>query len=366
MIPKKVFIICGEASGDLHASNLILAWKKHSNDYAFEAWGGDRLMEANVTIKKHIKDLSFMGFWEVFVNLRTILKNFSLCKKHILDFKPDAIILVDFPGFNLRMARWAKENNIKVLYYVSPQIWAWKKGRIKQIKAYVDHMFCILPFEQDFYKQFNFKVNYEGHPLLDEVDKFRHRNAPETQEKKIIALLPGSRMQEVKRKLPLMLEAALHFEEYQILVACSSQIDPKFFEMFSHERVEFIQSNTYNVLNTSSLALVTSGTATLETALFHVPQVVCYRSSPISYWIARKLVKVKYISLVNLILNRSLVTELIQGDCTVDNMVNELKLIEIGSPKRAEVLAGYTSLTELLGKEGASERVARKMIETFA
>lgn len=366
MIQKRIFILCGEASGDLHAANLVKAWKKTSSDFTFKGWGGDRLQSQGVEILKPIKELSFMGFWEVIKNIKTILKNFKTCKQQLLEFKPEAIVLVDFPGFNLRIAQWAKNNGIKVIYYISPQIWAWKKGRIKKIKRYVDHMFCILPFEPEFYSQFNYPVVYEGHPLLDEIESFSHVSAEKSKsETPIIAILPGSRLQEVQRKLPIMLRAALKLEGYSIVVACSNQVDPDFYRLFENPKVDFVFNNTYSVLKSANLALVTSGTATLETALFDVPQVVCYKSSPISIFIAKLLVNIEYISLVNLILNRPLLTELIQEKCNEERMYQELLLLVEGQPKREEILKGYSELRGLLGNSGASERIAQKMIETF-
>jgi lipid-A-disaccharide synthase len=366
MEPKRVFIICGEASGDLHAANLVTQWRAQNNDFEFCAWGGNKLEALGVPILKDIKTLSFMGFLEVIMNLRTILRNIKLCKQQITEFRADAVVLVDFPGFNLRIAKWAKANHIKVIYYISPQIWAWKEGRVKKIKECVDHMFCILPFESEFYAKHGMLVHYEGHPLLDEIVNFRSQNRTPLQfDKPVLAILPGSRMQEVKRKLPVMLAAAQHFPEYQIVVACSSQIDLEFFEKFQDESIAFIYHKTYDILNISELALVTSGTATLETALFEVPQVVCYKSSNFSYQIAKRLIKVKYISLVNLIMNQALVCELIQEECNESRMAFELNALKRGDMGREKVASGYKALISALGNSGASKRIASKMIETF-
>ncbi len=366
MSDKKIFIICGEASGDLHAANLVRSLKAISPNLQVRGWGGDRLIAENIQVLKHIRELSFMGFLEVFLNIVTILKNFRTCKAHISTFNPEVLILVDFPGFNLRMAEWAKKKGIKVIYYISPQLWAWKQGRIKKIRAYVDELYCILPFEKAFYEKFNVSVKYYGHPLLDEILNFKTlRNEPLLHEKPILALLPGSRMQEVKRKLPIMLEAAKSFPEYEVMVACSSQIPEAFYHSFNASNVRFLFGKTYDILNVASIAYVTSGTATLETALFNVPQVVCYKSSGLSFWIAKRVVKINYISLVNLMLDRKLVEELIQGDCTSEKLVSSMKKLVVNSGTRNQIIAGYGELLNLLGGEGASDRIAESMHETF-
>ncbi len=361
---KKVFIIAGEASGDLHASNLVKEMLLFNSKYTFSGWGGDRMIEEGVNIKKHLSDLAFMGFIEVLLNLRKIVNNLKICKEQILNFNPDFIILVDYPGFNLRIAKWAKKNGIKVIYYVSPQIWAWKQSRVYQIKENVSKMFCILPFEKDFYNRFNVSVEYLGHPLLDEVNAFNDTNKVLC-DKPILAVLPGSRKQEIERKLPVMLDAASKFDSYEIIVACAPNLEPSFYKKFESTNVKFVKNQTYELLNSAAIAIVTSGTATLETALFRVPQVVCYKSASISYWIARALVKIKYISLVNLILNKEAVRELIQFDCTADNIVAELELIKIGGKNREKVLSSYDELIHLLGDNGASKRIAEKIWSEF-
>ena len=366
MAKKRVFIICGEASGDLHAANLVKEWKLQDSNTEFKAWGGDRLLGEQVEVKKHIRELSFMGFVEVVKHLFTIYKNFRECKKFLTTYRPDALILVDFPGFNLRMARWAKEHGMKVIYYISPQLWAWKQGRIKQVKKYVDHMYCILPFETAFYQKFNYTVKYFGHPLLDEVHRFRMENAPlDLGEKPVMALLPGSREQEIRRKLPIMLAAARSFPEYQVVVACSNQISEDLYNEFDLRDVRLIFGQTYGVLQAAKIAAVTSGTATLETALFQVPQVVCYRSNGLSYWIAKQVVKIRYISLVNLILNDRLVVELIQHECTHERIQAELEKIISDESYRNSMISGYKRLTWELGNHGASRRIAQSMLETF-
>ena len=362
---KRVFIIAGEASGDLHAANLVHALKKQEPTIDVCGWGGDRMQAEGVLIQKHMRELAFMGFYEVIKNIRTILKNFKICKQQILDYKPDALILVDYPGFNLRMADWANKQGIKVLYYVSPQIWAWKQSRVHAIKRTVDRVYCILPFEKDFYSRFNVEVSYVGHPLLDEIKLHFAKNSEEatTQVKPILAILPGSRKQEIERKLPLMLEAALAFPDFDIQVACAPNLDDKMYDKYRRANVQFVKGKTYHLLQKANLAIVTSGTATLETALFKVPQVVCYKSSPASYWIARMLVKIKYISLVNLILDKAAVKELIQNDCTSENIIAELRKLEEGQTERTQLLNDYESLIHLLGDSGASERAAAEMLQ---
>lgn len=367
MSSKKIFILSGEASGDLHAANLVREMNLLDESLTIAGWGGDRLKAEGVEIKKHIRELAFMGFQEVILNIRTILRNFKICKSQILEFQPDVLILVDYPGFNLRIAEWAKTNNIRVFYYISPQIWAWKQSRVFKIKASVEKMYCILPFEKAFYDKFGVEVTYLGHPLLDETNRYKvSENASlQTDENPILAILAGSRKQEIERKLPVMLEAATHFKNYRILVACAPNLDKSYYEKYKIGGVEFVQGLTYSVLNHASIAIVTSGTATLETALFNVPQVVCYKSSSVSYWIARMLVKIKYISLVNLILNKNAVSELIQGECIVENIVKELKLIEEGQIGREAMLQNYSELVHLLGDNGASHRVALNMLENL-
>ena len=363
----KVFIIAGEVSGDLHGANLIKEINALSRNIEFIGWGGDRMEKEGMAILKHVRTLSFMGFLEVLLNLKTIIRNIKDCKNQIIASQPAALILIDFPGFNLRIAKWAKKHNIPVIYYISPQIWAWKESRIKAIRRDVSKMYCILPFEQQFYAKFNVDVSYLGHPLLDEITEFRLCESPKiiVSSKPILALLPGSRLQEVKRKLPLMIEASRSFPHYQVVVACSINVNEAYYRLYADDTVQLIFGKTYEILNQSSIALVTSGTATLETALFNVPQVVCYKSSPLSFAIAKLLVKIKYISLANLIMNKEVVSELIQGNCTVDNMVQQLRLIEVDQPKRLEILLDYQNLATLLGQNGASNRVAEDILETF-
>lgn len=359
---KKIFVISGEASGDLHAANLIHEMKAINSNIQFVGWGGDRMNQEGVHIKKHISELAFMGFKEVLLNLKTIFQNFKLCKNQILEFKPDFVILVDYPGFNLRIAKWAKKEGIPVVYYISPQIWAWKQSRVYQIKKNVTRMYTILPFEPDFYRKFGVEVEYCGHPLLDEINRFNQSsNNKLSSEKPILAILPGSRKQEIERKLPIMLETAKHFPEFETIVACAPNLSMNYYNRYASRNVRFVQNETYKLLNSADFAIVTSGTATLETALFRVPQVVCYKSSKLSYIIARMLVKIKYISLVNLILNREVVCELIQSNCNTERIVSELKSLEFDTVKRDKMLEDYNQLITLLGENGSSKRVAEKI-----
>lgn len=359
-----VYIVCGEASGDLHAANLVAAWKTINPNINFKAWGGDRLQAQGVQLEQHIRAMSFMGFLEVLQNLGTIRRQFKQLQKSLLAQKPDLLILVDYPGFNLRMAKWAQAHGIKVLYYISPTVWAWKQNRVYTIQKYVAKMYCILPFEPAFYARFGIEVSYFGHPLQDEIDRYRHAaETPLSFEKPILALLPGSRRQELAKKLPLMLAAAAKFKDtHQIVVACAHSIPKDVYQSYCvHVDVFLSEAHTYDLLSKAELALVTSGTATLETALFSVPQVVCYKGSALSIWLARKLVKIKYISLVNLILDKSAVPELIQQDCTIENMQNALQGILPGQKQREEQLANYAQLQGLLKQSGVSERNAHSM-----
>lgn len=363
---KKVYIISGESSGDLHASNLVKGLNKISANLEFRAWGGVRLKNEGVYIDKDINDISFMGFVEVLLNIRVILKNLRQCKQNLVDFKPDLLILVDYPGFNLRIAKWAKNQNIPVFYYISPQIWAWKKSRIYKIKKYISRMYCILPFEKDFYANLGLSVSYFGHPLLDEIRLFNDvSNEVVLSDKKIIALLPGSRKQEIERKLPIMIESCSTYPEYSCFVACASNLDISFYDKYKAENIVFVQNATYSLLQKADLAIVASGTATLETALFKVPQIVCYKTSKISYYIAKVLVKIKYISLVNLILNKKAVVELIQDECNTTNIVKELNKIISDKDERDRIQSCYNELIYLLKEEGASERIAHDMLKWF-
>ena len=328
----KYYIIAGEASGDLHAANLMKALLAKDPQANFRFWGGDRMQAVGGTLVKHYKDLAFMGFLEVLLNLRTILRNISFCKKDISEFKPDILIFVDYPGFNMRIAKWAKQQGIPTHYYISPQIWAWKENRIKAIKRDVDAMYVILPFEKDFYeKKHQYRVHFVGHPLLDaiaqrqEVDEAIFKAENGLDHRPIIALLPGSRKQEIAKMLKIMLSIVDDYHQYQFVIAGAPSIDYDFYQRFiKEENVHFVSGKTYDLLSIAYAALVTSGTATLETALLNIPEVVCYKGNWISYHIAKRIIKLKYISLVNLIMDKPVVTELIQGDLTKKNLKIEL------------------------------------------
>ena len=361
----KYYIIAGEASGDLHGSNLIKELKKTDPQADIRCWGGDKMEQAGATLVKHYRDLAFMGFVEVIKNLPAILKNFSFCKKDIAAYNPDAVILIDYPGFNLRMAKWTKENHFKTIFYISPQIWAWKENRVKAIKKYVDKMLVILPFEKEFYKKWEYPVTYVGHPLEDVVENFMSLHPEIKKEPNTIALLPGSRKQEIKTKLPIMLEASKNFPEYTFIVAKAPGMDESFYEEFLQEykNVQTASDNTYAVLMRSSAALVTSGTATLETALFGVPEIVCYKGSAISYEIAKRLIKLKFISLVNLIMDKEVVKELIQNELNKENITLHLKELLNDSQKKIQIQKDYTHLKEILSKGGnASHNAAEEII----
>lgn len=363
----KYYVIAGEASGDLHASNLVRAIKKNDPQAEFRAWGGDLLKEQGATLVRHYRDLAFMGFVEVLMHLRTILNNISFCKEDIAQWKPDAVILVDYPGFNLRIAPAVKEMGIPVFYYISPQVWAWKQSRVHKIKASVDKMFCILPFEKDFYQRFDFASDFVGHPLLDAIANWSAPSSLKDDGRKIIALLPGSRKQEIRTMLPVMLRCAKQFPNYRFVIAgAPSQPESFYKEWMAEHPAEIVFGETYALLKRSYAALVTSGTATLETALFNVPEVVCYKGSAISYQIAKRLVKVKYISLVNLVMDREVVKELIQNEMTAANMAEELRKITEDPARRQRLLDDYKELHHRLGDSGASEKTARLISEYLA
>lgn len=368
---KKIYIIAGEASGDLHGSNLMKELVKVSDDELnFRFWGGDKMAEIGGEPVKHIRDLAFMGFIEVVMNLRTILGNISQCKKDILQFKPDVLVLIDYPGFNLRIAEWAKEQGIKVSYYISPQVWAWKESRVKKIKRAVDQLFVILPFEKAFFAKHGIEAEYVGHPLLDAIEQYKSLETDAVKyivntDRPIIAVLPGSRKQEVSVKLPIMLEALKSFDDYQVVVAGAPSLEESFYRPYLDANVMLVHNATYELLSKAELAVVTSGTATLETALFGVPEVVCYKGSSISYHIAKRLVKIKFISLVNLILDREAVKELIQDECRADRIREELTALLPGKSGREVLKKDYAELSEMLGGGGASKKVAQSLLKTI-
>lgn len=364
----KYYIIAGEASGDLHASNLMKELSKLDEEAEFRCWGGDRMEERGGTLVKHYRELAFMGFTEVIINLRTILKNISYCKKDISRYNPDVVILVDYPGFNFRIAEFTHSKNIKTFYYISPQIWAWKQSRVHKVKKWVDHMFVILPFEKSFYNKFNVEVDFVGHPLLDAIEEkekislkeFNRKN--NLNDKQIIALLPGSRKQEISRMLPIMLSLKENYPEYQFVIAGAPSQDKGFYEQFVKKSgVHVVFKQTYDLLQNARAAVVTSGTATLEAGLFEVPQVVCYKGGKISYYIARVLVKVDFISLVNLVMKKEVVTELIQNDLNAKQLKKELDKLLYSEEHRNFIKEAYKELKIKLGGKGASKKAASLM-----
>ncbi|MBC8112342.1 MAG: lipid-A-disaccharide synthase [Verrucomicrobia bacterium] len=367
----KYYVIAGEKSGDLHAANLLAALKNHDSAAQFRGFGGDDMQAQGMTIVKHYRELAFMGFLEVIKNLRTIFKNIAFCKQDILDFKPDVVILVDYPGFNLRIAAFTKKENIPVFYYISPKVWAWNTKRAWKIKANVDRMFVIFPFEVPFYEQFGYKVDFVGNPLFDAIAKFTPQtdflaNNQLSVSQKIIAILPGSRRQELEKNLPEMLSVYENFSDYQFVIAGIDQFSIDFYRQFfpkntANLKIKIIFNQTYDLLVHAEAALVTSGTATLETALLGIPQVVCYKMSGFTYAIAKNLVKVPYISLVNLVAQKEVVKELIQNDLNSNNLTTELRKIIVGGEKRAIQLQQYQLLKDSLGTAGASETTAKLM-----
>ncbi len=366
----KYYIIAGEASGDLHASNLIRELKILDSQASFRCWGGDFMQKEGAVIVRHIRDLAFMGFLEVAVHLPEILGNLKFCKQDILQFNPDVLILVDYPGFNLRIARFAASKGIRVFYYISPQLWAWKSSRVKTIRESVEQLFVILPFEQEFYHQHGVDTNFPGHPLLDVIHegmKLKTRKSfiqdNGLEDKPLIALLPGSRKMEVKNMLSVMLQVIPSFPGYQFVIAAAPSLQKEFYgSLIQNARVGIVFGQTYDLLGSSVAALVTSGTATLETALMNVPQLVCYKGNPLSYAIARRIVKVDFISLVNLIAGRGIVRELIQKEFNAGTLIAELKLI-LQPERQKDILEGYSEVKKMLGGKGASGRAASEMIQ---
>ena len=367
----KYYIIAGEASGDLHGSNLVASLRAQDSDAKIRAWGGEKMRKNGANVVKNYHDLAFMGFVEVLMNLRTILKNFSFCKKDITDFAPDAIILIDYPGFNLKVAKWAHKKGYKVFYYISPQVWAWKRRRVYTIQKVVDKMLCILPFEKKFYDNYNVDCQFVGHPLLDEIAKVTpvdknkfYKSNRLNPKKEIIAILPGSRKQEVSRMLTIMLDVVKQFPSYQFVIACAPSLPMSYYKSIIGEKanVRLVLNRTYQLLQLSSAAMVTSGTATLETALFDVPEVVCYKANKISYLIARQVARVRFICLVNLIMDREVVKELIQNDLTANNIANELKSLLASSKRQKKLLEDYDELKSVLGNAGASDKAADTII----
>lgn len=391
----RYYIIAGEASGDLHGSNLIKELKKQDSTATIRCWGGDLMEAAGADLVKHYRDLAFMGFVEVLMNLRTIFRNLAFCKEDILQSKPDVLILIDYPGFNLRMAEWAKENGFRVIYYISPQVWAWKENRVKKMKKCIDLMLVILPFEKDYYKnKWNWNVEYVGHPLVEVVEEFSAaaQSGVGSQESgansesgvqslksrvkgsefltpdyRLIALLPGSRKQEILKKLPVMLETSKRFPDYQFVVAKAPGLEDAFYEYMlkPYTNVSSVSNQTYVLLKQADAALVTSGTATLETALFAVPEVVCYKGNAISYQIAKRIISIKFISLVNLIMDREVVKELIQQEMNPENLGRELSILLTDKSRQLQLKQDYAALKELLSQGGHASANAARHIQQF-
>jgi lipid-A-disaccharide synthase len=372
MNPMKYYIIAGEASGDLHGSNLMKSLYREDPNAEIRFWGGDLMQSVGGTLVKHYRDLSFMGFLEVALNLKTILNNIKICKKDIIEFQPDVLVFIDYPGFNMRIAKWAKKLGMKTHYYISPQIWAWKENRIKDIKRDIDKMYVILPFEKDFYEnKHHYEVEFVGHPLIDAIQnrtptndiEFRKEN--NLSDKPIIAILPGSRKQEITKMLSVMISVAADFPDYQFVIAGAPSQEYSFYSTFLiSNNCHFISNKTYDLLSVSYAALVTSGTATLETALFKVPEVVCYKGSWLSYQIAKRIVTLKYISLVNLIMDKEVVTELIQEKCNTNSIKIELQKL-LDSKYRNKVLENYNALELKLGGIGASQKTAKLIVNNL-
>lgn len=369
----RYYLIAGEASGDLHGSNLIKALKAKDADADIRCWGGDLMQKAGGTLAKHYKAMAFMGFFEVLLNLRTISKNIKFCKRDIQNFQPDVIVFIDFSGFNLRIAKWAKERNFTTNYYISPQIWASREERIKDIKRDIDALYVILPFEKEFYEdKHGFPVHFVGHPLIDAIGdrtpldvKIFRRDHHLHPKKPIIALLPGSRKQEVQKMLKVMLAITGDFTQYQFVIAGAPSLDLDFYEPFlTDPNVSFVHNKTYDLLSISHAALVTSGTATLETALLKVPQVVCYRANWLSYQIAKHIITLDYISLVNLIMGEEVVKELIQNNLKPKNLRAELYRILDGTARKSQLKA-YDALVKRLGGKGASEKTAELIVKSL-
>ncbi|GGK20977.1 lipid-A-disaccharide synthase [Yeosuana aromativorans] len=365
------YIIAGEASGDLHGSNLMKALLKQDVNAQFRFWGGDLMQQVGGTLVKHYKERAFMGFAEVILNLSKIYKDIAFCKRDILEFNPDVIIFIDNSGFNLRIAKWAKQHKFRTNYYISPQVWASRAGRVKAIKRDIDAMFVILPFVEAFYKKYDYKVTFVGHPLIDaiadrtQVDEYEFRAEHQLSGKPIIALLPGSRKQEIKNMLSVMLSLVDFYPDYQFVIAGAPSQDFEFYQPFiKASNVKFIANKTYDLLSVSTAALVTSGTATLETALFKIPQVVCYKGSAISYQIAKRIITLKFISLVNLIMDKEVVKELIQNEFNSKNLKRELDII-LDPYERTKFFINYYELEKKLGGKGASEKTAKLIFKAL-
>ncbi|OJJ17539.1 lipid-A-disaccharide synthase [marine bacterium AO1-C] len=364
----KYYLIAGERSGDLHASNLMKAIQEKDTEAEFRFWGGDAMQQVGGTMVKHYRETAFMGFLTVIKNLRKIRGFIKQCKQDISEYKPDVIVLVDYAGFNLRIAKFAKQQGFPTFFYISPKVWAWNTKRAYKIKAIIDRMFVIFPFEKDFYKKFDYDVDYVGNPLLDAIADFtpnpEFRQKHGLDQRPIIALLPGSRKQEVEKLLPVMVESIPSFPNHQIVVAGVDNLPEHLYQVAKNNpQISIIYENTYDLLTQAEAAIVTSGTATLETGLFKIPQVVVYKTNPITYSIAKRLIKTEFISLVNLVASKEVVKELIQKECNPENVAAELQKLVVGGSKRDEVLEDYQYLQELMGETGASHRAGTLMVQ---
>ncbi len=364
----RYYIIAGEASGDLHGSNLIKAIKQKDSNALIQCWGGDLMQAAGGNIVKHYRSLAFMGFVEVLLNLKTILSNIKFCKKDIESFAPDVLICIDYPGFNLRIAKWAKEKGLKVIYFIAPQVWAWKENRVPAMRACIDRLLCILPFEKQYFKdRWNWEVDYIGHPLMQVLadQKNLPHPIPQIAGEKIIALLPGSRKQEILKKLPEMLSVVNAFPNYHFAIAQAPGLDDNWFAALvpENKNVHIVKGNTYALLNHSVAALVTSGTATLETALLGVPEIVCYKGNPITLALAKRFVKIKFIALVNLIMDKEVVKELIQEHLNTNNLVQQLSLLLNNESKKAQIKADYQLLNQKLYTGQSATELAASIIQ---
>lgn len=364
----RYYIIAGEASGDLHGANLIRSIKLTDAQAEIRCWGGDLMQAAGGELVMHYRQLAFMGFSEVILNLPTILANIRFCKKDLIAYQPAVLICIDYPGFNLRIAKWAKKQAIKVVYFIAPQVWAWKENRVPSMRASIDRLLCILPFEKNYFKdRWNWEVDYIGHPLMEAIENERNLShpIPALSETPLVALLPGSRKQEILKKLPIMLSVVQYFPNMHFAIAQAPGIDDAWFKsLVPHStQIHIVKDNTYALLSHSKAALVTSGTATLETALLNVPEIVCYKGSTLTYTLAKYFVKIKFIALVNLIMNKEVVKELIQENLTTQNLVTELKLLLEDPTKKSQIQADYTLLKKCLNTGTKATAVAAKIIQ---
>ncbi len=363
----KYYLIAGERSGDLHGSRLIRELKRGDDQAVIRCWGGDLMQEAGGELVTHYRDLSFMGIWEVLKNLLTIRQYLEFCKQDLAKYQPDVVILIDYPGFNLRIAEFASKQGIKVCYFISPKLWAWNRKRASKVKKHVDHMYCILPFERQFYQQYDYQVNYVGNPLVHTIDEFLSsgKSIEDLEEERpIIAVLPGSRRQEIEQMLAAMLEIIPEYPQYKFVVAAVDNVPQEYYQVArQYPDVQVVTNQAYELLSVARVALVTSGTASLETGLFNVPQIVCYRTSWLTYWTGRMLIKVPFLSLVNLIAERQVVPELIQGEYTKKNLSKHLSTLLDDGPARQEQLAGYRKVRVLLGNKDAAKETARHILD---